>query len=324
MEGSWQTQVGPESAYLYNGKELNEDFDLNWYDYGARWYDAAVGRWWSVDPLSDANLNLSAYNYVENNPLNMIDPTGLTGQMVGADDLTNEEWLIASRNGGNGVNDASKAKREDKNKKDKHDLPVVYYANPAKIKTSTLVSILNYASEIWAKNGFSHLKFIQVSINDAKKFTESYSNQAFIAFINQSTYVYDKNNNLSKTVIPGISRINSNGTIGVYNEKEPDEFDIAWLSWVNIARQKGYKNTDYANGYILAHEILHQFLGIASYYKFGDPYKKYYHHTEGEVGYNLNYPGESVQIPSGPTKHLQTAERILSWHKELLNETFKH
>jgi hypothetical protein len=32
MEGSWQTQVGPESAYLYKSKALNEDFDLNRYD----------------------------------------------------------------------------------------------------------------------------------------------------------------------------------------------------------------------------------------------------------------------------------------------------
>ncbi len=45
----------PDSGYKYkfNGKELEEDLGLNTYDYGARNYDAALGRWMTVDPLSD-------------------------------------------------------------------------------------------------------------------------------------------------------------------------------------------------------------------------------------------------------------------------------
>jgi RHS repeat-associated protein len=46
------TAISPDTKYQYNGKELNDDFGLNWNDYGARWYDGSLGRWMSVDPLS--------------------------------------------------------------------------------------------------------------------------------------------------------------------------------------------------------------------------------------------------------------------------------
>ena len=53
MDGRWQNDASvADNAYQYNGKELNEDFGLEWLDYGARWYDPAVGRWGAVDPLA--------------------------------------------------------------------------------------------------------------------------------------------------------------------------------------------------------------------------------------------------------------------------------
>ncbi|HMS70449.1 MAG TPA: RHS repeat-associated core domain-containing protein, partial [Saprospiraceae bacterium] len=66
----------PDTKYQYNGKEFNSDLGLNLLDYGARWYDPAIGRFTGVDPLASAFNATSAYVYTLNNPINMIDPDG--------------------------------------------------------------------------------------------------------------------------------------------------------------------------------------------------------------------------------------------------------
>lgn len=65
--------------YKYNGKELDTKKGLNWYDYGARHYDAALGRFTTVDPLAEKYYSASPYKYCLNNPINSID---LYGKLV--------------------------------------------------------------------------------------------------------------------------------------------------------------------------------------------------------------------------------------------------
>jgi len=63
--------------YKFNNKELQDELDLNWYDYGARNYDAALGRFMNLDPLAKERVWVSPYNYVQGNPLSRIDPDGM-------------------------------------------------------------------------------------------------------------------------------------------------------------------------------------------------------------------------------------------------------
>jgi RHS repeat-associated protein len=69
--------TAPNNLYKYSGKELQTELNLDSYDFGARHYDPRLGRWMTMDPLGMESDELSPYNYVENNPMNMIDPNGM-------------------------------------------------------------------------------------------------------------------------------------------------------------------------------------------------------------------------------------------------------
>ena len=68
--------TGNTQPYKYNGKELDAKKGLNWYDYGVRMYDAALGRFATVDPSAENYFNTSLYAYCGNSPISRIDPTG--------------------------------------------------------------------------------------------------------------------------------------------------------------------------------------------------------------------------------------------------------
>jgi RHS repeat-associated protein len=85
------TIFGTKNNYLYNGKELRDQF--NEYDYGARFYDPVIGRFTSVDPMAEVSRRWSTYAYSYNNPVRFVDKDGMIpgdfldekGRKVGSD-----------------------------------------------------------------------------------------------------------------------------------------------------------------------------------------------------------------------------------------------
>ena len=62
--------------YKYNGKELNEELGLDWYDYGKRNYDLAIGRFFNEDRFAEKYFSKSPYQYAANNPIRYVDVKG--------------------------------------------------------------------------------------------------------------------------------------------------------------------------------------------------------------------------------------------------------
>ena len=67
---------GDTQRFKFNGKELDRTNGLNWYDYGARNYDAAIVRWDGMDKLCEKYSPFTPYGYCKNNFVNAYDKDG--------------------------------------------------------------------------------------------------------------------------------------------------------------------------------------------------------------------------------------------------------
>ena len=87
------TQVNVGQSYRYTGKPMDEEMDMDWYYYGARYYDPEIGRFLSVDPAGGKYPSWSPYAYCLNNPMRLVDPDGRRSLLPPSGAFARLNWL---------------------------------------------------------------------------------------------------------------------------------------------------------------------------------------------------------------------------------------
>ena len=150
---------GSVQRFKYNGKELDRMHGLDWYDYGARWYDG--NRFLVVDPHVEKYSDVSPYVYCGNNPLNSIDFTGMDSYY-----LTNGTYLFDN------LKESDKIYIVNKYKKIKDistDVQLVELYGKSALAESSLTAeaYSNILTDVLKRNGFdtSKLENGHISVN---------------------------------------------------------------------------------------------------------------------------------------------------------------
>ncbi len=77
--GEMSTDTGQDNKFLYNGKEFNDEYDLDLYHYRARNYNPQLGKWLQIDPADEF---FSPYVYCHNDPISYKDSNGFWEDQV--------------------------------------------------------------------------------------------------------------------------------------------------------------------------------------------------------------------------------------------------
>jgi len=132
-------------SHKYNDKEFIEMDGLDTYDYGARGYYPAMGRFMTMDPLAEMDCSVSPYVYCHDNPVNKTDPTGKT-------DLLPEGKVVVTAprlNNNDDFYNRTLAQQLLGGNKNAQQIPIINHPSPSKLLSNANV---NNASSTSNKN----------------------------------------------------------------------------------------------------------------------------------------------------------------------------
>ncbi|MBP1631243.1 MAG: hypothetical protein H6Q15_2136 [Bacteroidetes bacterium] len=229
-------------SYKYNGKELDRMHGLDLYDYGARYYDPAIGRWGVMDPLAEKYYSISPYAYCMNNPVRFVDPDGKDPDYYGLNNKQKNGIMLVLPNSWRSSDNLKDAFKSAK-------------ANGVPVMTVDNIKDM--------KDGMQHLKDIGFSVNAYLITQHGRPGQTKIGdeMINSKTDFSSLKEGLEgKNVLINACNVvkdgNREGIKMIENfAKETNAKSIVASDHImnaNADYQKGYTlNTSYGNGYVI-------------------------------------------------------------------------
>jgi len=181
MPGRHFVTDGEGNRYQFTGHQYDEETTFEYH--GARYYNRLLGRYMSVDPLASQFFNWSTYNYTMDNPINLVDPTGMGP----------EDWVNGASTGGKWEWDSEVDSEEKARKKYGDD---VEYAKPghiydgAYLDGSDKVKLLDNGNWKW---GSAHLDETVSNLSDIQK-RDNDNMEYFLGSPppQETKYLYDK------------------------------------------------------------------------------------------------------------------------------------